>query len=83
MDPEIVTLSCQPLAVYVYMQVCDNKHRNMFTCSALLCEDVFRHGDFGRRGSGADRGVEDAAHPDDQTDDRLFVERRLESKLHG
>lgn len=59
------------------MQIClvYKKHKNIFTCIAFFCEYVFRHGDLGRRGGRADRGVEDAAYPHDQADDRLFVER--------
>lgn len=38
---------------------------------------MLRHGDLGGVGGGPDGGVEHAARPDHQSDDRLLVERRL------
>lgn len=58
---------------------CKVSIKAIITCSALFGEDVLGHGDLrgGRRGS--DAGVQHAARPNDQPDDRLLVERSLQT----
>lgn len=44
---------------------------------------MVRHGNLGGGGGSSDAGVQHAAHPNDQPDDRLLVEGRLLRHLHS